>query len=131
MVFNLFKKKEKYKTEIIPSEDSIKEETKQEDIEQQVEDELKYLPKNLAEKAKDPRVKEKIVGVAKKMKADGVNLKNPLAIKKWLKQNEEKLKQENQGESVAPVVREEPKIGRNESCSCGSGRKYKNCCMNK
>ncbi len=131
MVFNLFKKKEKYKTEIIPSEDSIKEETKQEDIEQQVEDELKYLPKNLAEKAKDPRVKEKIVGVAKKMKADGVNLKNPLAIKKWLKQNEEKLKQENQAGSVEPITREEPKIGRNEPCGCGSGKKYKNCCMNK
>ncbi|OON92393.1 MAG: preprotein translocase subunit SecA [Candidatus Epulonipiscium fishelsonii] len=24
-----------------------------------------------------------------------------------------------------------PKIGRNESCSCGSGKKYKHCCMNK
>lgn len=27
-----------------------------------------------------------------------------------------------------PVVREEPKIGRNDPCSCGSGRKYKKCC---
>lgn len=25
----------------------------------------------------------------------------------------------------------EEKIGRNDSCSCGSGKKYKNCCMNK
>ena len=27
-----------------------------------------------------------------------------------------------------PVVREEPKVGRNEPCPCGSGRKYKKCC---
>jgi preprotein translocase subunit SecA len=29
--------------------------------------------------------------------------------------------------AVAPFVREEPKIGRNEPCFCGSGRKYKHC----
>lgn len=28
-------------------------------------------------------------------------------------------------------VRTEPKIGRNELCPCGSGKKYKNCCINK
>lgn len=27
-----------------------------------------------------------------------------------------------------PVKREEPKIGRNDPCPCGSGKKYKNCC---
>ncbi len=27
-----------------------------------------------------------------------------------------------------PIVREEPKVGRNDPCSCGSGRKYKKCC---
>lgn len=27
-----------------------------------------------------------------------------------------------------PYVREEPKIGRNEPCPCGSGKKYKKCC---
>ncbi len=27
-----------------------------------------------------------------------------------------------------PVVRETPKVGRNEPCPCGSGRKYKVCC---
>lgn len=26
------------------------------------------------------------------------------------------------------VVRENPKIGRNDPCSCGSGKKYKKCC---
>ncbi len=27
-----------------------------------------------------------------------------------------------------PIVRKEPRTGRNESCPCGSGRKYKKCC---
>ncbi|MEW5771922.1 MAG: YchJ family protein [Thermodesulfobacteriota bacterium] len=30
--------------------------------------------------------------------------------------------------SGRPVVRETPKIGRNEPCPCGSGKKYKKCC---
>jgi len=28
----------------------------------------------------------------------------------------------------APVKREEPKVGRNDPCPCGSGKKYKKCC---
>lgn len=28
-----------------------------------------------------------------------------------------------------PYVREEPRIGRNEPCPCGSGKKYKKCCL--
>ncbi len=27
-----------------------------------------------------------------------------------------------------PLVREEPKVGRNDPCPCGSGRKFKRCC---
>ena len=27
-----------------------------------------------------------------------------------------------------PVVRDEPKVGRNDPCPCGSGKKYKRCC---
>jgi len=34
------------------------------------------------------------------------------------------------GEMLAekPIVREEPKVGRNDPCPCGSGKKYKKCC---
>lgn len=31
-------------------------------------------------------------------------------------------------EPQAPIVREEPKVGRNDPCPCGSGKKYKKCC---
>lgn len=30
--------------------------------------------------------------------------------------------------SLPPIHREHPKVGRNEPCPCGSGKKYKNCC---
>jgi preprotein translocase subunit SecA len=30
--------------------------------------------------------------------------------------------------SVQPVRRDEPKVGRNDPCPCGSGKKYKKCC---
>jgi len=34
------------------------------------------------------------------------------------------------GSPIAPktVVRKEPKVGRNDPCTCGSGRKFKKCC---
>lgn len=32
------------------------------------------------------------------------------------------------GERLGPIVRDQPKVGRNEPCPCGSGKKYKKCC---
>ncbi len=34
-------------------------------------------------------------------------------------------------ENEQPYVRSGKKIGRNDPCPCGSGKKYKHCCMNK
>ena len=28
----------------------------------------------------------------------------------------------------SPIKRESPKVGRNDPCVCGNGRKYKKCC---
>ena len=35
-------------------------------------------------------------------------------------------------EDETPIlpIRTEPKIGRNDPCPCGSGKKYKKCCLN-
>ena len=30
--------------------------------------------------------------------------------------------------AVAPIVNADPKVGRNDACPCGSGKKYKKCC---
>ncbi len=37
----------------------------------------------------------------------------------------------HQHETLKPMVRETPKIGRNDPCLCGSQKKYKKCCGNK
>lgn len=34
------------------------------------------------------------------------------------------------GAKISPVKRDGPKIGRNQTCPCGSGKKYKHCCGN-
>lgn len=36
---------------------------------------------------------------------------------------------ENRNDLVSPVTRNEAKIGRNDPCPCGSGKKYKKCCL--
>jgi len=38
---------------------------------------------------------------------------------------------ENNWEFIGGLVNTEPKTGRNDPCICGSGRKYKKCCLNK
>ncbi|SDK39831.1 preprotein translocase subunit SecA [Maridesulfovibrio ferrireducens] len=37
-------------------------------------------------------------------------------------------KEEGEPKKKQPVRRSEPKVGRNENCPCGSGKKYKKCC---
>ncbi len=34
----------------------------------------------------------------------------------------------HEGEKIEPYKREAPKVGRNDPCPCGSGKKYKKCC---
>ena len=34
-------------------------------------------------------------------------------------------------EASLPYIQDEPKVGRNDPCLCGSGKKYKKCCLNK
>ena len=36
--------------------------------------------------------------------------------------------QESEIKVVAAPIRSGPKVGRNDPCTCGSGKKYKNCC---
>ena len=36
--------------------------------------------------------------------------------------------QSDQERVTAPIRRGQPKVGRNDPCPCGSGKKYKKCC---
>lgn len=44
-------------------------------------------------------------------------------------QFEQMMRQYKMNHRTPQQVRENPKIGRNDPCPCGSGKKYKNCCL--
>ena len=57
---------------------------------------------------------------------------------RWAKDAEEEkerarrlLDVERYGLPAMPHIRETPKVGRNDPCPCGSGKKYKKCCLGK
>ncbi|TLD43262.1 MAG: hypothetical protein JETT_0431 [Candidatus Jettenia ecosi] len=52
---------------------------------------------------------------------------------RWRREEEEEELEylEEDEEFLEPFAPEKKKIGRNEPCPCGSGKKYKKCCMNK
>ncbi len=43
--------------------------------------------------------------------------------------NDDLMDRSIQWPSSAPIIQAHPKIGRNDPCPCGSGKKYKKCCM--
>jgi preprotein translocase subunit SecA len=78
---------------------------------------------------KDPEVKKRFIETAKRMEKDGVDLKNMKQVKKWVKEHEAELKQQNGMAKVETVFKtDDERIGRNDPCPCGSGKKHKKCC---
>lgn len=49
-------------------------------------------------------------------------------VEHWQEEEEEEEK-EGFLPRLTPFQRREKRVGRNSPCPCGSGRKYKNCCM--
>ena len=102
---------------------------KKETIEERIEREIDALPAMFKGKLKDPEVKKRFIDIAKRMEQDGVDFKSIRQMKKWMKEHEEELRQEGANiPKVETVVHEGPRIGRNDPCPCGSGKKYKKCC---
>lgn len=89
----------------------------------------KLLPE-LLKKAKDPATRQKIEQLLRRMQADGVDLNDEKKVAAWVETH--KAEMEGNGASkeaapAAPYVRPGPKIGRNDPCHCGSGKKFKKC----
>lgn len=120
-MWNPFKRKSK--------DTSVPAAQKNEPIEQRIEREIEALPDMLKGKLKDPEVKKRFVDIAKRMEKDGVDFKSIRQMKKWMKNHEAELRQGGvDTPKVETVVHEGPRIGRNDPCPCGSGKKYKKCC---
>lgn len=101
-----------------------------ESIEERIEREIQSLPGMIKNKLKDPQIKQRFIDIAKRMEKDGVDFKSIRQMKKWMKEHEAELKAEQAGgvPKVETVVHDGPRIGRNDPCPCGSGKKYKKCC---
>ena len=125
-MWNPFKKK----VDPAPVSAGKKDPAKNETIEERLEREMESLPAMFKNKLKDPAIKKRLMDIAKRMEADGVNFKSIRQMKKWMKDHEKELRAENSDAQpkVETVVHEGPRIGRNDPCPCGSGKKYKKCC---
>ena len=128
-MWNPFKKKQASEA---PAQAAEAKPAKKESIEERIEREIDALPAMIKGKLKDPGIKKRCIDIAKRMEKDGVDFKSIRQMKKWMKAHEAELKAEMGGEGapakVETVVHEGPKIGRNDPCPCGSGKKYKKCC---
>ena len=128
MIWNPFKKKKEEET--LASGAALKKAAAKESIEERIEREIDALPSMLKGKLKDPEIKKRFIDIAKRMEKDGVDFKSIRQMKKWMKEHEAELRAEQGGQvaKVETVVHEGPRIGRNDPCPCGSGKKYKKCC---
>jgi len=95
------------------------------DLEKQLEKDLNRLEPGMAAQLRNPAVREKLMDLAKKMLKAGVDIKSEKAVKNWIKDHPEEV---GGPAKVETFKRAEPKLGRNDLCSCGSGKKYKKCC---
>lgn len=69
-----------------------------------------------------------VIEIGAESKADDVDSNLLAAMQGGMEEDAEIPEREYRQDTVR---RNHPKIGRNDSCPCGSGKKYKNCCMNK
>jgi hypothetical protein len=49
----------------------------------------------------------------------------------WVDEESDEVDYAIDDRQTGTIIHESPKIGRNDLCPCGSGRKYKKCCLNK
>lgn len=104
----------------------VKEKPPSERTDPELAAELDKMSPQILAQAKTPQMRALIIGIYRKMLIDGVNINDDKEVKKWMKKHPEAL-QGGEAVKVETVRREEPKIGRNDPCHCGSGKKYKKC----
>jgi hypothetical protein len=108
----------------------VKEKAPSEKTDAELAAELDKMSPQILAQAKDPQMRALIIGIYRKMLVDGVKINDDKEVKKWMKKHPEVL-QGGEAVKVETVRREEPKVGRNDHCPCGSGKKYKKCCGGK
>jgi|GEM_PF-1745995 uncharacterized protein YecA (UPF0149 family) len=122
------KQKEKQEEKTKPQVEEKKENKKtlEEKSDEELISELNNLAPGIFSQAKTPEMKKLIIDIYKKMLNDGVNLQNEKEVERWMQKNQDLFAKPSQ--KIETYRREKPKVGRNDPCPCGSGKKYKKCC---
>ena len=105
----------------------VREKSPAEKTDDELAAELDKMSPQILAQARDPQMRALIIGIYRKMLLDNVNINDDTEVKKWMKKHPEVL-QGGEAVKVETVRREEPKVGRNDPCTCGSGKKFKKCC---
>jgi leucyl aminopeptidase (aminopeptidase T) len=110
-----------------PAPAPVKEKPASEKTDDELAAELDKMSPEILKQAKEPQMRALIISIYRKMLIDKVDINDDKEVKKWMKKHPEVL-QGGETVRVETVRREEPKVGRNDPCPCGSGKKYKKCC---
>ncbi len=94
---------------------------------EELAEELNKISPEILSQAKNPEMRKLVINIYRKMLVEGVDVNNEKEVKKWLKKHPE-VAAGGDVQKVETVKRMEPKVGRNDPCHCGSGKKYKKCC---
>ncbi|MBI2069337.1 MAG: SEC-C domain-containing protein [Elusimicrobia bacterium] len=84
--------------------------------------------KQLFKMLRNPQVRQQVAVLYQRMQADGVDLKNEAQVQEWANKHKDEFEKPGQAPKVEQVVYDREPLGRNDPCSCGSGKKYKKCC---
>ncbi len=94
---------------------------------EELAEELNKISPEILSQAKNPEMRKLVINIYRKMLVEGVDVNNEKEVKKWLKKHPE-VAAGGDVQKLETVKRAEPKVGRNDPCHCGSGKKYKKCC---
>jgi len=97
-----------------------------EKTDEELAEELNSISPEILSQAKNPEMRKMVISIYRKMLVDGVDVNNDKEVKKWLKKHPE-VAAGGDTHKIETVKRTEPKVGRNDPCYCGSGKKYKKC----
>ena len=87
---------------------------------------IKSVERAIIRNAADPSCWGMAKSMVMRAQAQGVDLFNEDEMEEYIEQYNQSLNIPQITPYISPV-----KIGRNDPCVCGSGKKYKKCCMNK
>lgn len=94
---------------------------------EELAEELNKLSPEILTQARNPQMRKMVIDLYRKMLVAGVNVKDEKEVKKWLKKHPEAAAG-GEVQNIETVRRDAPKVGRNDPCVCGSGKKFKKCC---